>query len=310
MTRSTRYLIVALLAAVLIGLSAILEVALSIPSTESVFHKPHTLISFLNELGFAFLISFIIIVSLEQGSRDEFNKTVNERITHIQDNVFRSTFSRNLPRALIDEVDTLVLRADFIREGHTCTYRFQFSNSQELNPQSVSIPILLAKVSVSYRIRNVSGIRQPCTINAGVEKSPVEGLDGFVKIVSLHVNNTNQPQFSQTHVGNFLRMQYQAGDLDPGDALTVLITYQAIKHVRDFELWRSLVPSDNMTLRVQFPVGNPNCGINALHRANMNPGAIDEANGYYEWFLDQAILPHQGIIFWWDLSHLPHLKVA
>lgn len=64
--RSGRYLIIALLAFGLIGLSAILEVSLTIPPSDSVFHHATTLIQFVNELGFAFLISLIIIIGLEQ----------------------------------------------------------------------------------------------------------------------------------------------------------------------------------------------------------------------------------------------------
>lgn len=179
--RLLRYLAILLLAVVCIGLSAIWEISLTIPAGESVFHKATTGIAILSELGFAFLISFIIIISLEQRSRDEFNQTVNQRITHIQDNVFKSTFSRNIPKPLIDEVDKLVLRADFVRESYNCTYRFQLADAANLNSSAPDVRVLISDVSVVYRIRNVSGVRQPCNITAGIEKSPVDGLNDMVE---------------------------------------------------------------------------------------------------------------------------------
>ena len=178
--RGGRYLIIALLAFGLIGLSAILEVSLTIPPSDFVFHHATTLIQFVNELGFAFLISLIIIMGLEQRSRDEFNITVNERITNIQDNVFKSTFSRNIPKSVIDEVDNLVLRADFIRESHTSSYRFRRTNAKIINIDAPDVDVLVVNVSVAYRIRNVSGVRKSYNIRPGIETSPIGELEAQV----------------------------------------------------------------------------------------------------------------------------------
>jgi hypothetical protein len=297
--RSGRYLIIALLAFGLIGFSAILEVSLTIPPSDSVFHHATTLIQFVNELGFAFLISLIIIMGLEQRSRDEFNITVNERITNIQDNVFKSTFSRNIPKSVIDEVDNLVLRADFTRENHTASYRFRLTNAQTMNIDAPDVDVLVANVSVAYRIRNVSGVRKSYNIRPGIETSPIQELDAQSFFEELMINDVQQNLESEKS-GNFIRLLINTADINPGDAARVLMRYQAIKHVRDYEIWRSLIPSDGMTLRVNMPPGVPLCAANALHRAALTPLVRDTANGYYEWLLDQAVLPHQGIIFWWE----------
>ena len=106
----------------------------------------------------------------------------------------------------------------------------------------------------------------------------------------------------QKYEGDFLRINVPIGDVNPGDAVRVLFTYRAIKHTRDYEVLRSLLPSSSITLTVHLPPRTPTVGANALHRASLGEQIKDVDNGYYEWVLDQAILPHQAIIFWWDMG--------
>jgi hypothetical protein len=305
-SKITRYLLVALLAFGFIGLSAILEVSLEVPTKDSVFHHITTLIQFLNELGFAFLISLIIIIALEQRTREEFEITVRDRITSIQANVFESTFGRNLPKSVISEVENLVLKADFIREDHTSSYRFRLANAQNLTKDAPSIDLLLVNVTVTYRVRNVSGIRKTYSIRPGIEKSPIPELTNQVRYEELKINDTPQP-FQPKEDGNFIRLPIEVPDIGSGEIARISMRYQSIKHVRDYEIWRSLIPSNGMTLRVTLPPGTPCCEANALHRASLAQRVSDTINGYYEWVLDQAILPHQGIIFWWEAP--PHRVV-
>ena len=138
-------------------------------------------------------------------------------------------------------------------------------------------------------------------MTAGVEKAPVPQLDELVKFEDVSVDGSAL-KINQIIEGPFVRFNHIVKDVEEGDLVRISLRYQAIKHLRDVEIWRSLFPSDGMSLIVYLPPGTVSLGVNAFHRTSLVCRVADEANGYYEWVLDQAVLPHQAVMFWWDVD--------
>jgi hypothetical protein len=305
--RFLRYVVIGFVGVLLILAAVILENVSGTAPSESVWHKSFTWVSLLNELGFAFVISLIIIFGIEQGSRDEFNSTINARMDDIQNSVFQSTFKRNIPKELIDEVENLVLRADFIRSNHRSTYRMRRLTPEEVNNNDGVPRVLIADITTVYNVRNVSGIRKDFTVRLELEKSPVLEYENFVKIEDVSVNGVSLTDVERntgddiapdtTYFKNF---EHVIKNLDAGSEASVFLRYTSVKNLNDMEMWRSLLPSDGMTMSVQLPQGTGAFGIHAWHRADLIRNIHDDHNAYYEYTLDQAVLPHQGIVFWWS----------
>jgi hypothetical protein len=304
-----RYGVIALISVILILGAQVLENITDTAPAASVFHSSHTWVGFLNELGFAFLIALVIIIGIEQWSRNEFNRTVSIKINDIQNNVFRSTFSRNIPKSLIDEVDNLVLRADFVRQNHRSTYRMRLVNAKQINKNANDTRAIIASVNTSYKVKNVSGVRKDFPVRVELEKSPIEGLEGSVSIQEIAIrgnpiteNNLRKADEDAPDGFSFRKFEHVISGINPGEEVEVACKFQIVMRTTGTEVWRSLLPSDGMTLVVYLPPGAKNFDAFALHRAELTRRLSDEESGYHEWVLDQAVLPHQGIAFRWIMD--------
>jgi len=290
---------------ILLFVANLLEIATKTPPDQSYWWAAATWVSFIKELGIAFFIALIISIAIERAARTEFDKTIKQRVTEIQENVFKSTFSRNIPKALIDEVENLVLRADFIRRDHRTTYRLSIRSARAINPAIVNdFNVVFIDKTTFYVVKNVSGVRKDFSVKVGIEKPPIEELKNYVSIDQVRIRDQElTPEMirggDMDLQDAFKNFEHTVRNIEPNQEVTVLTKCTVIKMLTDVEIWRSLLPSDGMHLTVQFPPGTGAFGASSLHRAEVSKLVSDDAAGYHEWKLDQAVLPHQGIVFWW-----------
>ena len=65
------------------------------------------------ELAFALFIAVFLSVSIEEFTRRQFHNEMDSRIKEIQQNVFRSTYSRDLPDPFFNEVEQQLFQCKF-----------------------------------------------------------------------------------------------------------------------------------------------------------------------------------------------------
>jgi len=279
-------------------------------TTHSLFWtKPETWIVVLKELGFAFLISLVISVGIEESSRIEFNQTVNDRIREIQLNVFRSTYGLDLDPKITNEIEALVLQSPFVRSKYEANYKIQLFPARWLNPNCPS-NIRVAKVhsTVFYTVKNISKRDQIYEVKKNVEKSPIQELKPLTRITGVTIGgrimSAAQLLAADERIedSEFQKCFSEIVTIRSGESLDVHIASETIKFEDDNEIWTSLIPSDDMTLRVEFPAEVRKCAAGAIHRSPLiEYGAADGALTR-EWRIREAVLPHQGISFWWHCS--------
>lgn len=268
---------------------------------------------FFKELAFAIIIAVIISIAIEMVARAEFNEAIDKRMEDFQKHVFLHTYGRNISPALIGEIDIAIFQANFMRRNHRLVYRMKVIKTSELDPDDKDLPdisVVICDVDMSYEVENISASILDYPIKMEVEKPPFEKLKRFTKIRSISIN-VGEPADEEINfdnlagdTGSLMQFEKNIAGIEPGAKIFVKGSWRMIKSLDDSEVWRSILPSDGMTLCVNLPKEAKVFGAHSLHRLPINT-VRDGSDDYCEWRIPQAVLPYQGIIFWWRCSMPP-----
>ncbi len=308
----------------------------------SIFLNPLTYAEFFKDVGFAAIIAFMVSFAVERAARREFSDLirtkvreftdlvhahrseftdhVHQQLKAIRDEVFRATFGRAFPDQYIDEIERTIFGAEFLRHGHRQIYTLHLLNTSDLNPDSSEdelpdITLMQCEVTMSYEVENISPIPQDFKVRLELEKPTFKSLIQFVRIYRVTINDKDMlPDQLQCadkdcpDTEDFRCFEYVVKDVAPGTRVRVQAYWTFLKDADDVELWRSIYPSDGMLLGVNFPREVLAKGAHAMHRVILSMKEF-EGRSYYEWSIDQPVLPHQGIAFWWRSTNPPKRKV-
>lgn len=276
------------------------------PTKEMFLTASKTWIGIFKELSFALLIALIISVGIEESSRKELNEAVSNHVKEIQNNVFNSTFGRNIPKEILSEMEDLVLKADFVRSRHRATYNLSIKNVKEWDPNLRDYKIIVAEATTSYFVRNVSGVTKSFVVKIELEKPPFDELKKYTSIDSVKIRGI---ELSSKEIEDgdaiapdtedFKKFEHTIENIAPGAEVEVVSKYKEIKMLNDVEIWRSLLPSDGMTLTLSLPKEATKWSAHALHREEARLRSSSKESGVHEWAVESGVLPHQGIVFWW-----------
>ena len=309
----------------------------------SVFLSPKTYAEFFKDIGFAAVIAFMVSFAVERAARREFadlirlrieeftdlvhrhrgdfTANVHEQINSIKTEMFRATFGRSFTREYISEIERVIFGANFLRHRHRQIYTLKFLRTADLDPdpRDAALPdiaLMRCEVSMSYEVENIANTPQDFSVRLELEKPTFKPLIQFVRIRRVAINDKDMlPDQLQCadrdcpDTEDFRCFEHVVKDVPPGGQVRVQANWEFLKDANDVELWRSIYPSDGMTLGVNFPNEVKAKGAHAAHRVILTTKEVEGMN-YYEWSIDKPVLPHQGIVFWWRTSDPPALKLA
>lgn len=275
--------------------------------------KPETWVALFKEFTFAIFIALAISVGIEETSRKEFNSEISQRMRDIQKNVFLSTYGRRVDKKVLARMEKLVLEADFMRRGHIAEYSISVIDPQkDFDPplqleDTSSVSFVSMHVETSYEVKNISDALQDFEVKLKVEKPPYDRLKDYAQISNVVVAGkkfTPEEIAQQTQsTKDELIFTHTVKDIRPGDSIDVFTNSRMLKDDDDVEIWRSIYPSDGMTLVVRFPAEVNHSGALPLHDKPLHLHANDGPNGRKVWKMKHGVLPHQGIVFWWRCSN-------
>lgn len=305
--KRNKYALVTIISLIFLLAATYIEYMSYTPVANDMFlTSPKTWVGIFKELAFALLIALIISIGIEESSRRELNEAVSEHVKEIQSNVFNSTFGRNIPRAILSEVEDLVLKADFVRSRHRAIYTLSIKNIRDWDEKLPNEKFVIAEATTSHVVRNVSGVPKDFKVRLELEKPPFEYLENYTFIDSVKVGGielTRQEIDSGDDAvedtRNFKKFEHIIAAIAPGADVEVVSKYREVKMLNDVEIWRSLLPSDGMTLTVSLPKEATNWGAHALHREEARLRSSSLESRVHEWSVESGVLPHQGIVFWW-----------
>lgn len=266
----------------------------------------------LHEIGFALLVSIIVWALFEAQLSHEAETAWQTRIQKVTENVFQAVLRKDLPKALLDEANNLVLNSSLIREDFAVTYTL---SDEKFQLSECETDCVIVDSVMEFRMRNVGTETVHWPVRASLPNPIHPDLKTRVGVRSLAVVKGGQPvmldlENARTKFAadiadnNKTAIVFCPGEvsLAPGESCQVSASYTMAKEAEDTELLGSLYPSDGLKLTIFDKSGADGrlMFARAVHRNDLLP--ISEgigAPGVKIFKIDGYLLPHQGVLIWW-----------
>ena len=260
------------------------------------------------EFGFALLIAAFLSASIEEFTRRRFRAEVDSRMNDVQKNVFRSTYSRNLPDQFFNEVEELLFQSKFLYSNYRIEYDFRGQGplAETGSPQMMNVTI-----KHIFSVRNLTAFASEHCIRIQIQELPYLEDQCCAKIRSVilygsatfeqeEIDKINTESESDSGTRTF---RIQADEVPPGDSMQAEITAQTTTYTDGFAFCRCWEPSNQLTVVAKFQPGIDldRVGADTVHRTTCKLISGEHAENELSWVIEGAVLPTQGINFWWAL---------
>ena len=270
------------------------------------------------ELAFAIFIAVFLSVSIEEFTRRQFHSEMDSRIKEIQQNVFRSTYSRDLPDPFFNEVEQQLFQCKFSYSNYFATYNFNWS---QLPTESSNSRVLDVRIKHQFTVRNLTAFASEHSIYLHIQELPDLSDVKCPKIISviLSGSGTFKPEKIEEVNRNSVivdmtrTFKIQTDDIPPGGILDVDIVAQSTKNADGFVFCRCSEPTRKLTVTATFPHDIPPSlvGADSAHRTRCGLTRHDSNSNEFTWVMADTILPYQGLNFWWasGLAKISEIEV-
>jgi len=277
----------------------------------------HAMSILAKELGFAALVAVTLNFSIEGFNRGRHNKEKVElldafheaqdrqrrllieesdarHLVHIKglnEKIFQVVYERNIPEEIFREVESQLLRGKFIR----CESSYQYT-IEKLNDSFVKL-----HVRHVYSIKNISPNRELHELVVGFDV--IKDMASFYKVIKLKVaaaeTSCPVPVISDKNEDHEWWQVSLTADVDPESTIQCEFEYERVSTLKGKEVICTLLPSKQLKLQVIDPQGAFSMRAMALHpRAELNQ-CSSTGSVCYQWQIDGALFPGQGILFDW-----------
>jgi hypothetical protein len=259
-----------------------------------------------NEIGIAFLVAFILAVTIERVLKKRDDARFSREKEAIKRDVFEHVLGYRLRPGTFKELDNQILNARFIREDFEVTYT--------LSPLSKEQEFVLIEGEISYKVVNMTPERQLFEFRTSIEEAPVERLKPFVKFIAVTIiREASPPDPSENWV---TPEAIKAGqDKNPPPNHLVIkkqIAIQGDRHVSvtsRFNIVRALHGGSSFILTPLQALGldlkvKARKAVEVLATAYL-PETLSTGDGHlpehniYHWVLKRPMLPNQGVYLTW-----------
>lgn len=302
----------ALVGAVIIGIGHGLR---HIPELEP-YPTAKELVSFcsilLHEVGFAAIVASAIYMTFEFFTHEENQREWNDRIETITSKVFYGVLRRNLPEALLNEANLLILNQDFIRKNLGLEY---YLSDQIVDDENgTRRPYVKLEAVLRYTVQNISDETKTFPIRVAVPNPTLKELRLISDVISCSyaINGAakSEPDLRNAR-DRFRREMYSSNATHitcefcnieiPRDGYAdVHLRYIMPKEDEDTEVFETLYPSDSLNLMIVDRDGlKRRIGASAHHPGELENQTLTADGGPYQYRLNRYLLPHQGASIWW-----------
>ncbi len=274
------------------------------------------------EVGFAFIIAWLVGLLVERGARQEYNEYVQkredeekersrehlaEREREISRNVFSYLYNVNLSRELFKIVQQYIFEQPVVKTK-------QFLEYELISPEDPSSEWLKMKCYFDYTLKNVSA--EPIDHSVIFYTSDVVGedapdLDG-VGLLSVYIGDEAVPpeEFEDLDAAAEdapgVKRYSKVKTIQSGEEVRVEITAIQLKRVDDDDLWQSSCVCDSCELKFKFDPELFNVFLEPVHPQN----SFDQSfpigpDNCVRVRISRPLLPKNGIYMWWNRKREP-----
>jgi|GEM_PF-2692018 len=273
------------------------------------------------ELGFAFLIAFVVAWAVEAKASEEHLKELNRVRMKIETDV--AAHLDEISRAQTDELKRVFVGAfgakhdssyveaallscfdhRLIRENYYITYRLDpFSEDDAKTAGVNAADYVYLTATISYYVKNIGVRPEPTAITYGFSVIN-SALERFAKVIDLHADRaytTEELDAMASFDEEESEKDYAIDvELDPGQGIPVRITAKFVKEASDNDAFSFRYPTLNARCRIDSYIPHLQIGATARTASEMTeePGVKDGRS--QEWVIKGSILPHNSVVFWW-----------
>lgn len=266
-----------------------------------------------HEVGFALIVSLVVWALFEAQLSQEAEKTWDQRVERVTQNVFQAVLRKDLPKELLDEANNLVLNTSLIRSGFTVTYTLS-DTCFELEP-GTDVECVVLEALMEFTMQNVS-TDDVCWTVALLLPNPVHGgMKRLVEVrslavtkggeaVSLDLDQARSEFETQLQDNRKTAVTFSPGEvlLRPGESCEFSASYVMAKESEDTELLSTRYPADGLRVTIFDSAGDKKriTFARSVHRQDVESvSAGDSGNAAKIFRIPGYLLPHQGVLIWW-----------
>ncbi|WP_183026311.1 hypothetical protein [Variovorax sp. UMC13] len=275
---------------------------------------PYWIRTVLKELGFAGLVAIVLIFVLERYSKARHEAQTKLQIEEINKDLFMAIFRRQISPSVRAELQTSLFDSKVGRDNAEVTYKLEMiDNPSVQHPNYPSASLIRVSQSSRYEACNIT--MGSITHNFGVyiELPPLPELNKECAITRFATKRQGQTEWEE-HINPGEAIRAGADDrtslvfqkmvtLGIRENIEVATEAYFLKNLFDTEVWCSMLPTEKLKLAVIVPGGGLKLDATANNSSKLKYRKRDES--LHEWSLDNGMLPHQSVAFWWSPAKLP-----
>ncbi len=280
------------------------------------FHNPQTIAAtIMRDVGLTLIIAIAIGLSIEAASRRELETTVNGQLlkhgnklqTMIETleetvNTCSAALFQRFPKDVRSEIETSILRSDFIRSDYTAHYTLSLVNAHDLDAAATDASnVVKVSVKTQYRAENAAYGTRDFKINLYLDIPTLPEFRQFTRICRVTIDGENIDIASNTVKDSEAQVhfEYTKRQIPADGCVSVTSEYTFVKAKDDYETWQSNYITKNVRITLIFPPEVKDWDAIEMHRSTLEK---NQAEHWGELTIPGVTLPNQGFILWWRCS--------
>lgn len=275
--------------------------------TDSLIFTKKTIILLIAEIGYAFIIAWIVSVAIEAFATAERNKEVTDQREMIANDVMQAIFGIRHEKNYVRSVIETCFEQPHFREDYDLKYTIDsFPESDRVRLNLEAGRFVLMRTRMRYRVRNMSGKDESFRIGYGLptRSSLLHDLCKVTKIMvaGRSYKNSEIQETEVVHNGENVSLNDRAYEIFVpvygGGSVEILIESQTVKEMSDNDTFGFRYPTSNARLTMDVNVDGLIFGVTPRVAAKIIE-IVPPTDRSGEWRIDGPILPFNSVVFWW-----------
>ena len=251
----------------------------------------------LKEVGFAGVVAFLLIITIDGFSRKQHERNVELLTDKINKNLFEVIFKNKIPGELYEVVRTQLLESKVIRRDFDACYSFSKLSTPEYNKEWLRMEVIHTYTLENISSEDVKAFR----ISNTIDIPNVPKLQELCKILSIKIgdNEISIDEIAKIDPKkHFLKYSVEI-DVPAGSRVKVKLHDERITRMHDSNVLCAIYPTIDLRLTVNVPSGDLSVAADSLHAKDLEPRAVPQGGTMFQWQLPGGLLPYQGVYFQW-----------
>lgn len=265
-----------------------------------------TLVLWVAEIGYAFIIAGVVSMFIEANARREQNADIRQARQRISEDIVEAVYQiRHTPEYVRAVIGTC-LESPLVREEYTVHYTIDPVPDNRVTELGHRDQFVLVETSVRYIARNVGSERGqfPTAYGIPVRSGVLKDLS-FLKSLRVGDHSYSEAEIAaleieneHNHVASERTYRFYI-DLEPGDAVEVDLSVSLVKEYSDNDAFGFRRPTMGATIRVTDNVRRLKFGLTPRTSARWKTIREPESGKTGEWKILGPILPFDSAVIWW-----------